>query len=79
MQYPSGAPQVKAAVEEAAWDFGGAGVVPNILGYVTIGYLVCFYVLLDCTTRPVRPGYIWDPFSFVFLFLGYATADRKES
>ena len=34
LQYPSGAPQVKAAVEEDAWDFGGAGVVPNILGYV---------------------------------------------
>jgi len=30
--YPSGAPQVKAAVEEDAWDFGGAGVVPNIIG-----------------------------------------------
>lgn len=30
--YPSGAPQVKAAVEENAWDFGGAGVVPNIIG-----------------------------------------------
>lgn len=30
--YPSGAPQVKDAVEQAAWDFGGAGVVPNILG-----------------------------------------------
>ncbi|CAB9507977.1 ABC-type nitrate sulfonate bicarbonate transport [Seminavis robusta] len=30
--YPSGAPQVKAAVEDNAWDFGGAGVVPNIIG-----------------------------------------------
>jgi ABC-type nitrate/sulfonate/bicarbonate transport system substrate-binding protein len=30
--YPSGAPQVKAAVDEGAWDIGGAGVVPNILG-----------------------------------------------
>ena len=34
VQYPSGAPQVKAGVEEDAWDFGGAGVVPNIIGYV---------------------------------------------
>lgn len=29
--YPSGGPQVAAAVESKAWDIGGAGVVPNIL------------------------------------------------
>lgn len=31
-QYSSGAPQVAAAVENKAWDIGGAGVVPNIIG-----------------------------------------------
>ncbi|CAB9507972.1 ABC-type nitrate sulfonate bicarbonate transport [Seminavis robusta] len=30
--YPSGAPQVKAAVEDKSWDMGVAGVVPNIIG-----------------------------------------------
>ena len=32
--HPSGGPQVAAAAEsKAAWDIGGAGVVPNILGW----------------------------------------------
>lgn len=31
--HPSGGPQVRAAVESKAWDVGGAGVVPNILGW----------------------------------------------
>ena len=31
--YPSGGPQVAAAAESKAWDIGGAGVVPNILGW----------------------------------------------
>ena len=30
--YPSGAPQVREAVDSNAWDMGAAGVVPNILG-----------------------------------------------
>ena len=30
--FTSGAPQVKAAVEEKSWDVGGAGCVPNIIG-----------------------------------------------
>ena len=30
-QFPSGAPQVKAAVEEKAWDIGIAGSVPNVI------------------------------------------------
>jgi hypothetical protein len=36
-QFPSGAPQVEAGIKEKSWDFGGAGVVPNILGYVKRG------------------------------------------
>lgn len=39
--FPSGAPQVKAAVEEKAWDIGIAGSVPNVIagsqGILTIG------------------------------------------
>ena len=31
--YPSGGPQIAAADESKAWDIGGAGVVPNILGW----------------------------------------------
>lgn len=30
--FASGAPQVKAAVEDKSWDVGGAGCVPNIIG-----------------------------------------------
>jgi NitT/TauT family transport system substrate-binding protein len=30
--YPSGGPQVEAAVEGKAWDIGAGGVVPNIIG-----------------------------------------------
>lgn len=32
LQYPSGAPQVDAAITRQAWDIGAAGSVPNILG-----------------------------------------------
>jgi len=39
--YASGAPQVKAAVESNAWDFGIAGSVPNVIagqqGILTVG------------------------------------------
>lgn len=39
--YASGAPQVKAAVESEAWDFGIAGSVPNVIagqqGILTVG------------------------------------------
>lgn len=39
--FASGAPQVKAAVDEKAWDFGIAGSVPNVIagaqGILTIG------------------------------------------
>ena len=41
LQFASGAPQVKAAVEEKAWDFGIAGSVPNVIagqqGILTVG------------------------------------------
>jgi len=42
--YPSGAPQVKAAVEDKTWDLGVAGVVPNIIGGAQglLGIGICF-------------------------------------
>ena len=40
-QWDSGGPQVAAAVEDDLWDFGVAGVVPNIIagpqGIATVG------------------------------------------